>query len=555
MDFIQTIKDLDAIEYISKYVRLKRKGNVHSGLCPFHSEKTPSFTVFKKTNSFKCFGCGASGSIIDFSMKINSLEFMDAAKAIAQEYNIEIPKSSPKDEAEKKIIELRLHFYRTALKKVPEALEYLTKRGFSQEDIDSFQIGFAPTQETLLYEYLCAKIPNSEDAIKKHLGNQRGLDFFKGRIVLPITNVAGKVIAFQCRAISNDIHPKYLHSSESSWFNKSKVLYGLDKAKMSKEKYCILLEGNMDVIRMHQIGKSNSVCSMGTAFTQEQAKLLKNYFSEIVICFDGDNAGKKAAISALQILLDEDFDVKILKLPDGEDADTYFLKNDFDTAKPNTLGWLEYLFSLTEAINDDDGAKISAFNRILSICENIKPEIRRKHYVSKCRKKIDSITNSENAFFKNDIRKQYISCMIVFGTKVITYLDENGNTLQYSIYDSMRANLIENEVFFDGELEGVYQIIISNEFYYNFFIALNENYKSLYIESATSINAVKDLPELSFKSTEDFPDRLSRYLEISILIYKLKEDNKSEKDSLAIVSNNKIIEQLTDMLKEVNLFD
>lgn len=556
MDFIQNVRDLNISDYISKYVRLKKKGKIEVGCCPFHSEKTPSFTVFPSKNNFKCFGCNESGSIIDFCMKINNLEFMDAAKALATEYNIEIPKENNKNHLQNKITEARHHFYKTALTKVPSALQYIEARGFSDEDIQSFGLGYAPTENGLLFEYLCVKFPNSEPDIKKNLGNENGYDFFKGRIVFPIHNVAGKVVGFQCRAISNDVQPKYLHSSESDAFNKSKILYGLDKAKMTKEANCFLVEGNLDVIRMHQIGNKNTVCAMGTSFTSEQGKILKNYFTEITICFDSDKAGRKAAISALKILLDLDFSVKIVDLPDGHDPDSFFYDNNDNYAlKKMTFDWLDYLFKLSETI-EDDSQKIEFYNRILGICENIQPEIRRKMSVSKYRKELDRITNTSDLFFKNDIRKQYISCMLLYGSKMINETNSDGQNISYSIYDSMRLCLIENEVELEDEFEPIQKLILDSEHFHSFFLEMTSAHKSFVIDAANIINsATQSYPDLSFSAKQDFPEKLMEMLQIQLLIRKLRNDNKKEIDQKMIIENNKLIDELINMSQKISLFE
>jgi DNA primase len=335
---LEEIKNrLDIVDLISEYVNLKHAGQNWKGLCPFHTEKTPSFTVSPSKQIYHCFGCNSGGDIFSFLVKYENVSFPEAVNILAKKAGVTI-KSSQKDAVktgEKEIL-LNIHkdavsFFQQHLAKNEKANRYLIERGIDIKAQKLFCIGYAPKTWNALLNYLAGKGYKTEVAKKAGLATQgtKGVyDTFRDRIMFPIYDLKGDVIAFGGRAINGD-EPKYLNSPETIIFNKRMVLYGLQRAKDSiKETGCALfMEGYLDVITSHVHGFTNSVAPLGTAFTQEHGKLIKRFVEDVILVFDSDDAGRKAAKNAANILFESGLNVKILALPDREDPDSFLRKN------------------------------------------------------------------------------------------------------------------------------------------------------------------------------------------------------------------------------------
>ena len=335
---LEEIKNrLDIVDLISEYVNLKHAGQNWKGLCPFHTEKTPSFTVSPSKQIYHCFGCNSGGDIFSFLVKYENVTFPEAVNILAKKAGVTI-KSSQKDAVktgEKEIL-LNIHkdavsFFQQHLAKNEKANRYLIERGVDIKAQKLFCLGYAPKTWNALLNYLAGKGYKTEVAKKAGLATQgtKGVyDTFRDRIMFPIYDLKGDVIAFGGRAINGD-EPKYLNSPETIIFNKRMVLYGLQRAKDSiKETGCALfMEGYLDVITSHIHGFTNSVAPLGTAFTQEHGKLIKRFVEDVILVFDSDDAGRKAAKNATNILFESGLNVKILALPDREDPDSFLRKN------------------------------------------------------------------------------------------------------------------------------------------------------------------------------------------------------------------------------------
>ncbi len=307
----------DIISIISEYTNLTRKGQSYFGKCPFHNEKTPSFSVSDDKQMYYCFGCGAGGNAISFMMEKENLTFVEAIEHLASRANIPLEYSDDTpnrtEETTKKEVMFELYkkvarYYYFALKQASssEITEYLQNRGLNEKIIKVFGIGYAPADYTIMYRYLCQEGYNDNEIISSGLCliNERTgtiFDRFSDRLMFPIFNTQKKVIAFGGRVFGNTM-PKYLNSSDSLIFDKSQNLYGLHLAKANKHEYYILVEGYMDVIAMHKAGLTQTVASLGTAFTKGQARLLKRYTKQVVILYDSDAAGEKATLRAIPIL-------------------------------------------------------------------------------------------------------------------------------------------------------------------------------------------------------------------------------------------------------------
>ncbi len=334
-DFIQELKvRSDIADVISSYVNLKKAGRNLVGLCPFHNEKTPSFSVSRENGFFHCFGCGVGGDVITFIKRIENLDYVDAVKFLAQRAGMEIPednKSEGLSKLKNRIYEANREAARFYHKQLyapsgQNALEYLRKRQLSEKTIIHFGLGYSPPSRFELVNYLKDKGFTSSELIAANLANQskkgNPFDRFSDRVMFPIIDLRGNVLAFGGRIMS-DIKPKYLNTSDTPVFSKSRNLFALQFAKNKANGQLILVEGYMDVIALHQAGFENAVATLGTALTQEQAMVIKRYCDEVVICYDADEAGQKATARAISILRPTGLNIKILTVPNGKDPDEY----------------------------------------------------------------------------------------------------------------------------------------------------------------------------------------------------------------------------------------
>lgn len=330
--FLQELKmKTDIEDVISTYVTLKRRGATLVGLCPFHNEKTPSFTVYPATQSFYCFGCGAGGDAITFLKKIENLDYLDAVKTLAQRAGLQMPQEGFDDSLSKRrrrILEMNreaARFYHSVLLS-PEGkvgYDYYIGRALSAATINHFGLGFAPNQWDALLKYMRAKGYQPAELVDAGLARkgQKGYyDNFRNRVMTPIIDVRGNVIAFGGRVL-DDSKPKYINTGDTLVYKKTNELFALNFAKDSKEDALILCEGYMDVIAMHQAGFTNAVAGCGTALTTEQVRLISRYAKEVILTYDADEAGQKALQKAMTLFDQTDVKVRIPALVGGKDPD------------------------------------------------------------------------------------------------------------------------------------------------------------------------------------------------------------------------------------------
>ncbi|SHJ45116.1 DNA primase [Hathewaya proteolytica DSM 3090] len=341
-ELIQKIKEEnDVVDVVSEYVRLKKSGRNFTGLCPFHNEKTPSFSVSREKQIFKCFGCGEAGNVISFLMKIRNLSFSEACETLAERANIEIKTGDDKYkkelEAKKRLYQLNklaARFYFDNLIKNRDVMNYLNKRGLSNKTIANFGLGYSLNNWNALENFLKKSGYSQEEMFKVGVLSRSNknnkityYDRFRNRVMFPVFDYNGKVIGFGGRVL-DDSKPKYLNSPESEIFDKGRNMYGLNFAiKKNNTKEFILVEGYMDCISLHQAGITNAIASLGTALTVNQAKLMKKYTDKVYISYDSDNAGKKAADRGLDILTEQGFDVRVINIKDGKDPDDFIKTN------------------------------------------------------------------------------------------------------------------------------------------------------------------------------------------------------------------------------------
>lgn len=334
--FIQELQErVDIEEVISSHITLRRRGKTLVGLCPFHNEKTPSFTVYPDTNSFYCFGCGAGGDVISFIRRIDNLDYVEAVKTVAQMAGMSMPEDGYDDTLAKRRMRLlaanreAARFFNACLmdEKNRPALDYFLRRALTTATIRHFGLGYAPNSWHALTEHLRSKGFTYEEMVLANLvrrsdknGKANYYDNFRNRVMFPIIDLRGNVIAFGGR-VMDDSKPKYINTSDTPVYKKSNGVFALNFAKNANENKLLLVEGYMDVIALHQSGFTNAIACLGTAFTSEQANLLSRYAEEIIICYDNDGAGREATQRALNVLGKTGLKLRVVTMSGGKDAD------------------------------------------------------------------------------------------------------------------------------------------------------------------------------------------------------------------------------------------
>lgn len=384
----QILSRLDIIDVIGGFIKLKRRGTNYLGLCPFHNEKTPSFTVSPAKEIYKCFGCGRSGNTISFVMEHEKYSYAEALKWLANKYGITIEETYVSEEQRQQqqsadslyiINAFAQQYFSKVLLETEEGqdigLSYLKERGFREDIIKKFQLGYSPEQRDAFTKQALAQQFNPELLLKTGLvanRNEQLQDNYRGRVIFPIHNHSGKVLGFGARILkSNDRAPKYINTPENEIYIKSKILYGSYFARQAIDKAdeCLLVEGYTDVLSLHQSGIENVVASGGTSLTPDQLRLIRKYSNNLTIIYDGDAAGVKAALRGLDLALEEGLNVKLVLIPDKEDPDSYVNKvgpaafNQF--IQKNKKDFI--LFQLEVALKDaggDSTKKAEVINRM-----------------------------------------------------------------------------------------------------------------------------------------------------------------------------------------------
>ncbi len=405
---IQEVLNISQVdELIQEYVTLKRRGVNMIGLCPFHDEKTPSFTVSPGKNIYKCFGCGQGGGPVQFLMEHDQLSFPEAIRSLAARYNITLEEDSKEETekfAEQKKVEesyyiindFALDYYTNNLYNTENGkligLSYFKERGFLESTLEKFQLGFSLNESKGLVTKALQKQFKEEFLKDIGLMSQKGYDFFRNRVMFPIHNVSGKVIAFAGRTLSTDKkQPKYINSPETPIYNKRRILYGLHLAKgvIRKKDNCIIVEGYTDVISLHQNGVENVVASSGTSLTSGQVRLVKRYTDNVTFLYDGDKAGVKAAMRGLDIVLENGMNVSLVLLPDGEDPDSFVKANGNakfeEYVKQNAKDFIFFKMDLLLADSGNDPIKkAGVIKDILGSVAKLMDPIKRSLYVRQC---------------------------------------------------------------------------------------------------------------------------------------------------------------------------
>ena len=475
-DTLEEIKNsIDIVELISEYVPLKKAGQNWKGLCPFHTEKTPSFTVSPAKQIFHCFGCGAGGDIFTFLTRYETLTFPEALNMLAKKAGVTL-KVSPKSavRAGEKEVMLNMHrdaadFFRQNLPKNPKAAAYLKDRGIDKENLDAFGLGFAPKSWNALLNYLTRKGYKPENIKKAGLavqgkGNKGHYDTFRERIMFPIHDLRGDVIAFGGRSIDGS-EPKYLNSPETLIFNKRRVLYGLNRAKDSikKKGSALFMEGYLDVIAAHMFGFLNAVAALGTAITPDHGKLIKRFIEDVVIVFDSDPAGIKAARTAAGILLESGLEVKILSVPDNEDPDSFLRKK----GKEAFEALLKDPSHVIDFFVKHGGKKHIVADEVFEVVAKMPNEILQEEYITRLADRIDVDEQRVRERFRKK-RTQLKSGHRVKQSQAVTSPGQRPRNEIYLIQLLLQmpemvkeiSGTISDNDFKDGTLRSIYRKII-----------------------------------------------------------------------------------------------
>lgn len=417
----EILENSDIVAIIGDYVDLKKSGNSYKGLCPFHNEKTPSFTVDDRKQLFHCFGCGEGGDVVSFIMHKEGLSYIDSMKYLAKKAGIKL--DDTKSSTENKILnryydinkDIMMYFYKNLL--TDKACQiYLKNRGFRSNIVNTFMLGFAKNSWDDLLSYVKKKDYLLDDienlGLIKKSQNGKYYDKYRNRLIFPIINHYGKVIGFGGRSIDSTM-PKYLNSPESQVFKKRYNLYGLNIFKKQSNKDIILVEGYMDVIGLNNQGIDQAVASLGTSLTSDQAKLLKRYAKNVYICYDEDNAGIKATDRAIEILLDEGIKPNIISLEKGLDPDDFVKKYGRDAFikkmdEASDVYNYKYNKILDLYADSKDNEKFEKLNLFIEFLSSIKSDLTREIFINNVSKlfDIDKSTLKESVLKYNDNYKK-----------------------------------------------------------------------------------------------------------------------------------------------------
>ncbi|MGM9933874.1 DNA primase [uncultured Clostridium sp.] len=558
-EVIERIKqDNDIVDIISENVRLKKSGRNYVGLCPFHNDKSPSLSVSQEKQIYKCFSCGEAGNVITFVMKYKKLTFQEAAKYLADKAGIPLEMGNSRESQITKKKDLlykvnteaaRYYFYN--LQRTSTAKDYFLKRGIKEEVIKRFGLGYAPDGWHNLIMYLRKKGFNDNllleaGLISKSEKSGNTYDRFRNRVMFPVFDVRGKVIGFGGRVL-DDSKPKYLNSPETVVFHKGTNLYGLNFATKNRleQDYIIIVEGYMDLISLHQHGITNTVASLGTALTINQARLLKRYVNKVIISYDADVAGQTATLRGLEILRNAGFDVKVLKVPQGKDPDEFVRNNGKDAflrLVDNALPLIEYrIKKAAEGINLRDNNELVKYGeRFAEILADLNP-IEKDVYI----KKISEETSiKEQAIYdllsqvmaKDQKENNFMNKKEDYGTKLYVepgYLKAERTLIKLMFedeyFDELRELIKVGDFVLDSHNK-IYSLILQGK---------NEDTNNIisYLESrCDDVESSKELIKIKEQEILDFTDKdrvIKDYMQ-EVHSYKLKKkiDDLKKKQSV-----------------------
>lgn len=471
---IESVKNAIDIEgVIERFLPLKKQGKYLKGLCPFHNDKSPSFVVTPSKGMYKCFSCGAGGDAIKFVQEHEKLDFIGAIKYLGQQYGVKI-EDKPMTDKDKELQQEResifsaltyaKDFYTSKMSQSSEGksigLNYFKKRGFTDKTIQDFGLGYSPQGWSNLLD-AAEKIGYKEEILEKAglitiKDKTKRYDRFRGRVMFPLQDITGRVVGFTARTLGDD-KPKYINSPETKVYHKSQVLYGLFQSKNSirLQDNCYLVEGQTDVISLYQAGIKNVVASSGTALTVEQIKLIKRFSKNITVIFDGDEAGLKAATRGIDLILENDMNVKVVVLSQGEDPDGYCKKLGVDKFKKfieeDVQDFISFKTRLLFKDSSDPTKKAQAITEVLATISRIPDKIKRGVFLQECSKitGIDLTTGQPKTMPKAEPVKevkflnseeQFMKILLQYGNEQ----DETGKCLYKSMLDDVAGIVLQD---------------------------------------------------------------------------------------------------------------
>ena len=537
---------VDIVEVVSNYVPLTQRGKNYFGVCPFHDDHSPSMSVSKEKQIYTCFSCGATGNVFTFVSEYEHINFYEAVKVLGSKVGYDLGKSNINKKNEDKSLEiydLSCKFYQNNLNTVlgKNAIEYLENRKIDKETIKKFKIGLS-VSKTSLTDYLLNKNFPLKEIITLGISNENGTDLFVNRIMFPLYDLQGNVIAFSGRIYNTKDSSKYINSKESKIFKKGNLLYNYHQAKdiLKKSESIIVMEGFMDVIRASTIGINNCVATMGTAFTKQQANLLRKMTDNIILCFDGDKAGEDATISAIEVLKEININPKVVRLEENLDPDEYIIKygaDSFKTKISNPDNSIDFLMKIHRSnknlkdINDIAQYIEESVSELLNTQDEILIELTLKKIAIEFNIEYNTLKNKyemlrDKQKKTNPEKKQQINTK----TKIDKYNSASRYLLAYMLKNSKVIELVENNVayFPDDEMRNLSNEII---YYYHKYGVFN---------LADFISYISDKEEL-----------LKLFNEIINIETKEKYNEEEINDYIKLINSYPINKKTTELNKQL----
>ncbi len=522
---------IDIVELISEKVQLSRKGNNYWGLCPFHAEKTPSFSVSRDKQMYYCFGCHAGGNIFSYTMKKNGMEFKEALEVLAGRAGVEINHTQDRRivDKRKQIIAVNnaaAHYYHTILvsERGQTARTYLENRGISRETMESFQLGYALDEWNQLQDYLlkkgfAAEILTAAGLIKRSENQNRFYDLFRHRIIFPIMQYNQDVVGFGGRSLGESL-PKYLNTAETDLFSKRNNLYGLSSARetIREKNGAILVEGYMDCIKLQQSGIKNAIASLGTALTEEQSHLLRRYAEKVTVIYDGDEAGQRETLRAITVLRGADLKVEVVSLPPGKDPDEYidyYGKEGFwQYIKNNEYSDIEFKLNryISAAPALDLETKVNIINLLKPDISGLSSALEKDFYTRMLARKLRV---EENIVYQ-EVQKAYNNKLGSQNRNNIEIIWDNYKYGNYGIQEKILAAMLKNQTMFSK---------IKNRIGINFFA--NPDYRALIAKydqlQGDQVEKMKDMIHIALAEGLE-----STYVRIAMLMDEHNPDEARE---------------------------
>ena len=572
----------DIVDVIGSRITLKKSGgDNYVGLCPFHNEKTPSFSVSRSKQIYHCFGCHKGGDVFKFIEEYDGLTFMETMEYLAERAGITIPKFNSNSESIQKSKlysqvseankEAANYYYKQlGLSENKKAIEYIKKRKLNKQTVHDFAIGYAPSKRGELYNILKAKFDDSvlsQTGLFSHSETKGINEQFFNRIMFPITNERGKVVAFGGRVL-DDSKPKYINSPETKIYNKRKTLYGLYQARRSKHKGLILCEGYMDVIALHSAGFDNAVASLGTALTNDQARLIKRYTDTLYLIYDSDTAGINAMLRAIPILRDENIYIKKVDLSPYKDPDEFINANGVDKFKErldNAITDIEFMINnIRPNYNLVKPDEITKFQKeVIKILTTIKDNLERENYIKSICKKynwkesainlnVNTSTRNENINQKNKERvlrnnlNSIESKKLDNAARVIIKAAGESNSLKNKIKEIIEPKEFHKKIFAD-----ILELLYNNNVEVpNLINKLRDNFEDDNYD--TEIGIIFEETNIDFENTNIASDQIRGAI-IDVKQYNFAEEYSAQDLTPDMLLAKQNAKQLIDKLKDINI--